>query len=224
MRTLAPFKSARKIATMFAAASATAVFTAGTASAQEINNWHSPFGLVWKNGNNELCWRSASWTPQTATPECDGALQPPPAPIAPPPPVVNTPAVVDAPPAAQASAPSPVTLRADTTFDFDEATLKPQARETLDQLIVQIGQLDELEALTVVGHTDHIGTHEYNQQLSERRAASVKNYLVDQGLDANHIHAEGKGETMPVASNASPEGRAQNRRVEIEIIGSRVQH
>ena len=72
-----------------------------------------------------------------------------------------------------------------------------------------------------MGHTDSIGTDAYNQKLSERRAASVKAYLVSKGIDPNRIYTEGKGKKNPIASNKTKEGRAQNRRVEIEIVGSR---
>ena len=79
----------------------------------------------------------------------------------------------------------------------------------------------DLETIIAVGHTDSIGTEKYNQGLSERRAASVKSYLVSKGVDPNRIYTEGKGELQPVASNKTREGRAQNRRVEIEVVGSR---
>src|SRR5690606_35227248 len=108
----------------------------------------------------------------------------------------------------------------DTFFDFDKDTLKPEGRQVLDQVAAQADTIN-LETLIAVGHTDSIGTEEYNQGLSERRAASVKNYLVSKGIAADRIYTEGKGETSPVASNATREGRAQNRRVEIEIVGTR---
>jgi OOP family OmpA-OmpF porin len=67
------------------------------------------------------------------------------------------------------------------------------------------------------GHTDSIGTEAYNQKLSERRAASVKNYLTKKGIDAGRISAQGFGETKPIADNKTKEGRAKNRRVEIKV-------
>jgi OOP family OmpA-OmpF porin len=75
----------------------------------------------------------------------------------------------------------------------------------------------------VVGHTDSTGPEEYNEQLSLRRATSVKNYMVEQGVDAGIIDVSGKGETMPIADNSTREGRAQNRRVEINV-GADVQN
>ncbi|AOB27742.1 MULTISPECIES: outer membrane protein OmpA [Bordetella] len=185
----------------FALALAFAAVTAsGAASAQTVDNWRNPFGDVWKNGTNELCWRDAFWTPATGIPGCDGV------------------------PVAQKEKPAPmaakVVFNADTFFDFDKSTLKPEGRQLLDQVAQQAGTID-LETIIAVGHTDSIGTEAYNQKLSERRAASVKAYLVSKGIDPNRIYTEGKGELQPIASNKTREGRAQNRRVEIEIVGSR---
>ena len=168
---------------------------------QTVDNWRNPFGNVWKNGTNELCWRDAFWTPATGIPGCDGV------------------------PVAQAKAkPAPmaakVVFNADTFFDFDKSTLKPEGRQLLDQVAQQARGID-LETIIAVGHTDSIGTDAYNQKLSERRAASVKAYLVSKGIDPNRIYTEGKGKKNPIASNKTKEGRAQNRRVEIEIVGSR---
>ncbi len=113
-----------------------------------------------------------------------------------------------------------VVLNADTFFDFDKATLKPEGRQILDQVAAQADTIN-LETLIATGHTDSIGTEKYNQGLSERRANTVKNYLVTKGIPADRIYAEGKGELSPVADNKTREGRAQNRRVEIEIVGVR---
>ncbi|AEE66363.1 outer membrane protein A [Bordetella pertussis] len=185
----------------FALALAFAAVTAsGAASAQTVDNWRNPFGDVWKNGTNELCWRDAFWTPATGIPGCDGV------------PVAQK--EKSAPMAAK------VVFNADTFFDFDKSTLKPEGRQLLDQVAQQAGTID-LETIIAVGHTDSIGTEAYNQKLSERRAAAVKTYLVSKGIDPNRIYTEGKGELQPIASNKTREGRAQNRRVEIEIVGSR---
>ncbi|MVW72353.1 outer membrane protein OmpA [Bordetella sp. 15P40C-2] len=179
-----------------------AVTAAGAASAQTVDNWRNPFGDVWMNGTNELCWRDAFWTPATGIPGCDGV------------PVAQAPVAKPAPMA------SKVVFNADTFFDFDKSTLKPEGRQLLDQ-VAQQAQAINLETIIAVGHTDSIGTEAYNMGLSERRAASVKAYLVSRGIDPNRIYTEGKGEAQPIASNKTREGRAQNRRVEIEIVGSR---
>jgi len=108
----------------------------------------------------------------------------------------------------------------DALFDFDRAEIKPQGQQVLEQVVAQANALQELEVVIVVGHTDSMGSDNYNQRLSERRAEAVKRYLVGRGIAAERIRSEGRGSTQPIASNATAEGRAQNRRVEIEIIGT----
>jgi OOP family OmpA-OmpF porin len=104
-------------------------------------------------------------------------------------------------------------------FDFDKAQLKAQGKNQLDGLLTKLKSLN-WTAMTVVGHTDSTGPAAYNQGLSERRANSVKSYLVGQGLPAAAIQASGQGETAPTADNATAAGRAQNRRVEVEVVGT----
>ncbi len=113
-----------------------------------------------------------------------------------------------------------VTLDTDTYFDFDKATLKPAGERNLDALAARIKALS-LEVIVATGHADWIGTDAYNQHLSEQRALAVKRYLARQGVPNGRIFTEGKGEKQPVASNATREGRAQNRRVEVEMVGTR---
>ena len=81
-------------------------------------------------------------------------------------------------------------------------------------------QLQKLE-LIAVGHTDSVGSDSYNQRLSIRRSEAVKSYLVSKGVEKNRVYTEGKGEKQPVADNKTAEGRAKNRRVEIEVVGTR---
>jgi len=90
----------------------------------------------------------------------------------------------------------------------------------LDELVAQSKGVD-IEVVVATGHTDATGPESYNQALSIRRAESVKAYLVDKGMDASKIFTEGKGETQPVADNRTRDGRAQNRRVVIEVVGTR---
>ena len=171
-----------------------------------------------------LCWRTGYWTPAMATMECDPALVPKQAAPAPAP--KPAPAAMPAPKPAPRAKPAPkpvaesVSLAAETYFDFDKSALKPAGKARLDDLVGKLKAVD-LEVVIVVGHTDSIGTRAYNQKLSERRASSVKAYLVSKGIPANRIHTEGKGETQPIADNRTREGRAKNRRVEIEVVGSR---
>jgi len=210
-------KKLNKVAMMFAvAALATAAGAQTRVTAANggpvIDNWQNGTGeLVWKNGTNELCWRDASWTPATAAAGCDGALVPPPPAAAP------APAAAPVPPPVAASK---VTFAADAFFDFDKYVLKPEGRAKLDDLVSKIKDVN-LEVIIAVGHTDWIGTKEYNQKLSVRRAEAVKAYLVSKGIEKNRIYTEGKGKTQPVADNRTAEGRAKNRRVEIEVVGTR---
>lgn len=203
-------KKLNKVAMLFAAAA-----LATAAGAQTVDNWKNGSGeLVWKNGTNELCWRDAYWTPATAAPGCDGALQ---APAATPTP----PAVAPVPPAPPAPvAAQKVTYAADAFFDFDKSVLKPEGRAKLDDLVGKIQGIN-LEVIIAVGHTDSIGSDAYNQRLSVRRAEAVKAYLVSKGIERNRIYTEGKGKKQPIASNATAEGRAKNRRVEVEVVGTR---
>ena len=207
--------------------------------AKEIQNWLSSDGTPWRNASGE-CWRSGFWTPETAAPGCDGALPPPPAaapapapePKATPQPTAPqaaapapTPApVVKAAPTQPAPVPPPAPIKAAeqarVLFAFDRAVLTPDARAALDQLVQQAQAMD-LEVVIAVGHADATGSSAYNQRLSERRAGAVKAYLVQRGIDADRIYTEGRGEAQPAASNQTRAGRAQNRRVQIEAVGTK---
>ena len=211
-------KKLNKVAMLFASA---ALVTA--AGAQTIDNWKNGTNeLVWKNGTNELCWRDSSWTPATAAPGCDGAIVPPapapaPTPVATPAPAPAAPAPVApvAPPAA-----TKVTYAADAFFNFDKSVLKPEGKAKLDDLVGKIKDIN-LEVIIAVGHTDSVGSDAYNQKLSIRRSEAVKAYLVSKGIEKNRVYTEGKGEKQPIADNKTAEGRAKNRRVEIEVVGTR---
>ncbi|MGC1271964.1 MAG: OmpA family protein, partial [Croceibacterium sp.] len=109
---------------------------------------------------------------------------------------------------------------ADAFFDFDKAVLKPEGKASLDDLTAKLQGMN-LEVIIAVGHTDSIGTDAYNQKLSLRRAEAVKAYIVSKGVDQSRVYTEGKGETQPVADNATSEGRAKNRRVTVEVVGTR---
>jgi OOP family OmpA-OmpF porin len=113
-----------------------------------------------------------------------------------------------------------VTYAADAFFDFDKSVLKPEGKAKLDDLVGKIQGIN-LEVIIAVGHTDSVGTDAYNQKLSVRRAEAVKAYLVSKGIEKNRVYTEGKGEKQPVADNKTAEGRAKNRRVEIEVVGTR---
>ena len=159
-------------------------------------------------------------------PDCKGvAAAPAPAPAAPAQPAAparpaapTTPAPAAVP--APASVRQAVVIQADALFDFDKSVLRPDGRKSIDDALAKMGGVD-LEMVIATGHTDSVGSDAYNQRLSERRAAAVKDYLVSKGIAASKITTIGKGESQPVATNKTAEGRQKNRRVDIEFKGVR---
>ena len=137
-------------------------------------------------------------------------------------PVVEAPAPMPAP--APAPAPMPtsekVSFAAEALFDFDKSVVKPAGRAALDDLLMKLQGMNT-EVMVTVGHTDSVGSDAYNQKLSQRRAEAVKAYIVSKGVDASRVYTEGKGESQPVADNKTAEGRAKNRRVTVEVVGTR---
>ena len=153
------------------------------------------------------------------------------APPAPAPAPAAAPAPAPAAAAAPAPAPKPatpppppaatkVTYAADAFFDTGKAVLKPEGKAKLDDLAGKVKGIN-LEVIIAVGHTDSVGGDAYNQKLSVKRAEAVKAYLVSKGIEKNRVYTEGKGEKQPVADNKTKEGKAKNRRVEIEVVGTR---
>lgn len=219
-------KKLNKVASLFVSATLAAAASSVMAQPKSIDNWVNSQGIPWKNGTNELCWRDANWTPATAHPDCDGAIKPvpkapppPPAPpVAPPPPPPVAPPPPPPPPPAPVS--EKVTFAADAFFDFNKDVLKPEGKAKLDDLVGKMQGIN-LEVIIAVGHTDAVGGDAYNQKLSVKRADAVKNYLTSKGVEKNRVYTEGKGEKQPVADNKTTEGRAKNRRVEIEVVGTR---
>jgi OOP family OmpA-OmpF porin len=211
-------KKLNKVALLIATAA-----LATAAGAQQIENWRSAAGDVWKNASAE-CWRDASWTPATAAAGCDGAIVAPmaAAPAAAPAPVAAPAAPKAAAPAAAApaAAAAKVTYAADAFFDTDKSVLKAEGKAKLDDLVGKVKGIN-LEVIIAVGHTDTDGSDAYNQKLSVSRSEAVKAYLVSKGIEKNRVYTEGKGEKQPVADNKTKEGKAKNRRVEIEVVGTR---
>lgn len=104
----------------------------------------------------------------------------------------------------------------DVLFDFDKTAVKPDGAKILDRLVEFLKENPDRK-VELEGHTDWIGTDKYNQGLSERRAASVKNYVVKKGVDPSRIATRGFGESKPIADNKTRAGRAKNRRVEVKV-------
>jgi len=198
---------------------ATIALAAGSAFANVTPNLQDSQGAAVKDGQGACVVTSGQ-----VLPECAGAKAPP-APAAPARPA--SPAAPSAPAAPAPSArPAPVpsrttaVIQADALFDFDKSVLRPDGKKNIDDALAKIRGTD-LEMVIATGHTDSIGTNAYNQKLSERRAQSVKDYLVSKGIPASKITTIGKGETQPVATNKTAEGRQKNRRVDIEFKGVR---
>jgi len=220
-------KKLNKVAALFASAALAAPMLV-FAQSNSADQWRAADGTPWKNGAGDNCWRDASWTPATAHPDCDGALKPAPmaapapAPAPPPPPAAPPPPPPPPPPAAPPAPTSEkVTFAADAFFDFGKSTLKPEAKAKLDDLVAKTSGVN-LEVIIAVGHTDNVGSDAFNQKLSVSRAEAVKAYLVSKGIEKNRVYTEGKGAAQPVADNKTAEGRAKNRRVEIEVVGTRM--
>ncbi len=197
-----------------------------------------------------LCWHTGFWTPADAIEGCDGAIAkseksaaagaagaapagaksgsassssssaasaaaPAPAPAA----SAAAPAAVPAPVAVEPKA-EKVSFSADAFFDFDKSVLKPEGKAKLEDLVSKL-QGTDIEVIVATGHTDWTGTDAYNMKLSMRRAKAVKAFLVAKGIPEARVFTEGKGERSPVADNHTREGRAKNRRVEVEVVGTR---
>jgi OOP family OmpA-OmpF porin len=194
-------------------------------------------GVISRSGTG-LCWRTGYWTKELAanTPvvgsafpagcECDKDLMPKEkceAPV-----VAEAPAAPAAAPAVKPSA-EKITVAADALFDFDKAVLRDEGKAKLDELASK-SQALKLEAIIAVGHADRFGKPAYNQKLSERRAAAVKDYLIGKGVASDIIYTEGKGSTQPVTKPDECKGAKSkkvidclqaDRRVTIEIIGTK---
>lgn len=186
-------------------------------------------GNVVKN-NYGLCWRTGYWTPAMAIAECDPDLvKKAEAPMPKQAEATPEPVPVPAAPAPQQMAPQKVSLSADALFAFDKSTLKPEGKEELDKLAMDLSAVS-YDSIHVTGHTDRIGGTKYNQKLSERRANTVRDYLVGKGIPADRIAAEGKGETQPVTRPGDctgPKSRKliaclqPDRRVDVEVSGTK---
>jgi OOP family OmpA-OmpF porin len=229
----------RLIATIVTGAAAATLWSAAFGQANPQNSGYVLFGYgkpdanIWHSGsyggkpgvNDTLCWRTGYWTPAMAIIECDPDLVPkkPPPPVAPPPPPAPPPPAPPPPPGLQK-----ITLAAKALFDFDKAVLKPEGKAAIDtEVLSKLANVSKLELILVTGHTDPIGTQQYNQKLSERRADAVRNYLVSKGVAKDKIETLGMGKTQPVPGlvchqkerKALIECLQPDRRVDVEVKG-----
>lgn len=164
--------------------------------------------------NENRCVRSIDWTKETAIAKCEGweepkpEVKPAPVPVAKPEPVVEEPA----------PAPAPVAPpKFVGHFDFDKADLMASEVPELDAFADYMNEVTDSK-VAITGHTDSQGSEAYNQALSEKRAQDVADYLAGKGIAADRMTVSGKGETAPIADNSTKAGRAENRRVEVEIV------
>ena len=209
---------------MMALLAATLGLCASFAQAQVTNSVYviDGRGAVATSGTG-LCWRTGFWTPAAAATDpngckCDKDLLPK--------------EVCEPKGSAAAAGTKPagdkITVAADALFDFNKSTLRPEGKAKLDEVVAKANSLN-LEVVIAVGHADRIGSAAYNQKLSVKRAASVKDYVVSKGIPANKVYTEGKGSTQPVTKPDQCKGGKSakviaclqpDRRVDIEIIGT----
>ncbi|MHB0985751.1 MAG: OmpA family protein [Sulfuricella sp.] len=222
-------KTSRLVLNMLVMASLTSV---GIASAHEVTKEGyliDTRGNLVKNNYNE-CWRTGYWTPAMAIAECDPDLVKKAEPK-----VAETKAPAAAPAPVPVAGPekaafSPITLQAETLFDFDKSVIHASGKKQLDdQVVSKMKEYPQVEVILVTGHTDRIGTDAYNQKLSQRRADAVKAYLVAQGVESKRIETAAKGESEPVVSCDDVKGKVSgknkklveclqpNRRVMVEV-------
>jgi OOP family OmpA-OmpF porin len=161
-------------------------------------------GQVMTDSSDE-CVHTSSWTEGRAAEACGDAPEPV--------------AVVQPPPEPKVITET-TTLSAAALFAFDSDVIKADARPELDHIAERVRGLSSVDSVSIVGHTDSVGSDAYNEKLSMRRANAVKRYLTDDGVDAGVMSASGMGESQPVADNRTSEGRAQNRRVEVVVKGT----
>ena len=189
--------------------------TAGVAAAQSKDgHWVDAGQTVWKDGSGE-CWKAGYWTPAMAIEECDPDLIKKPTRAAP------RPAAKPAPKA------KTLTITSTQLFAFNKSDLSSDAKARLDrEVLSRLNEFATIQFINVYGHTDRIGSAQYNQKLSERRANAVKSYLVSKGVAASKVETYGYGKTSPTKScpgnlsgKALIDCLAPNRRVGVEAKG-----
>jgi len=187
---------------------------AGSAAAQDKDgHWVDASQGVWKDGSG-MCWKSGYWTPAMAIEECDPDLMKKP--------MREAPRAAPAKPTAKT-----LTITSTQLFAFNKSVLTSEAKMRLDrEVLARLNEFATIQFINVYGHTDRIGSAQYNQKLSERRADAVKAYLVSKGVAASKVETYGYGKTSPVKSCAGKMSHkalidclGPNRRVVVEAKG-----
>jgi OOP family OmpA-OmpF porin len=181
-------------------------------------------------GSTGECWRAGIWTPAQANlVGCDGVMAkalPVTSPAEAPEQLAASTTETDVVPeqaivsTSAQEAYEKISFETEALFDFDKTTLKVDGKQRLDLLTSHLMD-GVVQVVVALGHTDSMGTPSYNQQLSEKRARAVADYLSYKGIPNEKIFTEGRGSSQPIASNSSEAGRAMNRRVEIEVVTTR---
>jgi OOP family OmpA-OmpF porin len=191
------------------------LFSGAVAAATNEGYWVSGSGIVAKNSTG-LCWHSGYWTPAMANAECDADLMK----------KTEKKAEAAKPAAAKKAAPEKVVFAADALFDFNKAVLKPDGMKAMDDFAAKLKNV-KYDVIVAIGYADRLGSDAYNKKLSVRRAEAVKDHLVKKnGIDANRIYTDGKGEASPVTKDTCKGTKKTkaliaclqpDRRVEVEV-------
>jgi OOP family OmpA-OmpF porin len=206
------------IAKLLVGSVAAAAVASGSALAQTVDVATDSQGVPVRDSSGNCVLSSG-----VAHPDCQPKKEaPPPKPAEPAKPAAPAAPAAPTAPAAAAKAPASVkqavVIQADALFDFDKSVVRADGKKSIDEALAKLAGVD-VEMVIATGHTDNVGTDAYNQKLSERRAAAVKEYLASKGIPSSKITTIGKGESQPVATNKTKEGRQKNRRVDIEFKG-----
>ena len=206
-----------KIAKLLTGSIAAMALASGPALAQTVNVATDSQGVPVRDSSGN-CVLSSGIPHPDCQPKKEAPAPAPSAPAAPGKPAAPAAPATPAAKPAPASVRQAIVIQADALFDFDKSVVRPDGKKNIDDAMAKLAGVD-VEMVIATGHTDSVGTDAYNQKLSERRAAAVKEYLVSKGIPASKITTLGKGESQPVATNKTKEGRQKNRRVDIEFKG-----
>ncbi len=166
------------------------------------------------------CVKTSTWSKDQWTEAC-GKPKPKPKPAPAPEPAAQPAPAPEPPPPAPTPTVERVTIQGTALFALNSAKLSEEGKAAVDEVIEKLRSFDKVSSIIITGHTDSTGSAAYNQKLSERRANTVRDYMISRGVNPALLSAVGAGENEPIADNSTREGRAENRRVEIDIVGSK---